>query len=401
MSMQWFYNLKLTRKLSVPFIAGAAVNIIIVSFAYIRMGDSAHVSDSRIILLAMTAGGLLATGYLNYFVSYRVVERSLSWVIKSLERVADGDLTQNINVKSTEEIGQIFLCIKRMSEKMRQVVSTMNDLTHTLADSSRELSTTTATLTMSMHEQADQSGQAASAVVEMSQTFGDVAANTERALDSAKSASDAASEGFAVVSDVMAEMRKIVSTLEDSSVTIGKLGQSSKQIGALVEMIEDVADMTNLLALNAAIEAARAGEHGLGFAVVADEVRALAERTTKATKEIAGVIKAIQSDTARAVTGMMDSKKQAVEGARQADEASRALEKIVQASGTTMEMVSVIATATEEQSVVSTQVSGNVEKIADGTRAAEDASEQIQKKAGRLAELSSELDGIAGWFKVA
>jgi methyl-accepting chemotaxis protein len=267
-------------------------------------------------------------------------------------------------------------------------------------DSSSELLETTGLMNRNAHEQTGQTEQASSAVTEMSQTFGDVAGNAEQASQASRDTSEAAKSGFSTVEELMHEMRKIVGSVEDSSVTIGKLGQSSRQIGEIVEAIEEVADMTNLMALNAAIEAARAGDAGRGFEVVADEVRSLAERTGKATHEITAMFKSIQTDTAQAVTSMMNSKKQAAEGLVKAEEASGALRQIVGVSDRSMEMINTIAAATQEQLSVSEQVATYLEQIAGGTRATDAAADQIQGKAQDLSRLSTELEETARWFRV-
>ncbi len=358
-------------------------------------------TSSRNLIIGLTVACLLIGLWLIHFIVRRVTLGSLWWALKTLDRVSEGDLTQNIKVKSTEEIGQLFTGIKKIIDKLREFSNHVNELTHSLATSSKELLSTTESMNRSAHEQTGQTEQVASAVIEMSQTFVDVATNAEKASHASRETSDAARNGFSTVEDVMAEMRKIVHSVEESSVTIGKLGQSSRKIGDIIATIEEVADQTNLLALNAAIEAARAGEHGRGFAVVADEVRALAERTGMATKEISGMIKAIQQDTALAVTSMMTSKREVDSGLSKAEEARLALEQIVEVSTRSMDMIHQIATATEEQSAVTEQVSANVEMIAQGTRSSESAADQIQESAKQLAKLSEDLEETARWFKVA
>lgn len=366
-----------------------------------RAEAKALYTSSRNLIIALVAVSLLLGLWLTHFIVRKVTLGSLWWALKTLERVSEGDLTQNIKVKSTEEIGQLFTGMKKIIEKLREFSSHINELTRSLATSSKELLGTTVTMNRSAHEQAGQTEQVASAVTEMSQTFIDVAANAEQASQASRETTEAAQHGFSTVEEVMGEMRKIVQSVQESSVTIGKLGQSSRKIGDIIATIEEVADQTNLLALNAAIEAARAGEHGRGFAVVADEVRALAERTGKATKEISAMIKAIQQDTALAVTSMMNSKKDVDSGITKAEEARLALEKIVEVSNRSMDMIHQIATATEEQSAVTEQVSSNVEMIAQETRSSESAAGQIQELAKLLAKLSEDLEETAHWFKVA
>jgi methyl-accepting chemotaxis protein len=345
--------------------------------------------------------GLAVCSWLTHFTVKTVTCKSLWYALVALEKISEGDLRQNITVKSNEEIGKLFSAMKKIIEKLRSFSVEINSLTKTLSINSKELLSTTKEMNQSAREQAGQTSQVASATLEMSQTIQDMATIAEQAARASRETSEAANNGMAAVAEVTAEMHKIVSSVQMSSETISKLGESSEQIGEIVATIEDVADQTNLLALNAAIEAARAGDQGRGFAVVADEVRALAERTARATQEIGRMIKTIQVDTQQAVASMVASKKEADGGLVKAGEASQALEHIVEASNNSMDMISRIATATEQQSSVTSAVSSNVEKIANETKSTESSAGEIQESAQLLAKLSADLEHAAAWFKVA
>ena len=185
-----------------------------------------------------------------------------------------------------------------------------------------------------------------------------------------------------------------------SAETVKELGKSSDQIGEIIGVIDDIADQTNLLALNAAIEAARAGEQGRGFAVVADEVRKLAERTTKATKEIAGMIKKIQADTTGAVQSMEEGTQEVERGIELADKAGMSLKEIVGVSQKVTDMVTQIAAASEEQSSASEQISKNVEGISKVTGETAQGTQQIARAAEDLNRLTENLQKLIGQFKL-
>ena len=195
-------------------------------------------------------------------------------------------------------------------------------------------------------------------------------------------------------------MLRIAQTVRESTTTIGDLGTSSSEIGNIIQVIDDIADQTNLLALNAAIEAARAGEHGRGFAVVADEVRKLAERTSKATKEITDMISKIQADTEKSVQSMDSGSTEVQEGVALATEAMGSLELIVASSEKGKDMVHRIAAASEQQSAAAEDVSSNMESILEITRRSSNSTKEILTTSQELENLSNDLQALAGLFKV-
>ena len=191
-----------------------------------------------------------------------------------------------------------------------------------------------------------------------------MADHSNNASTQARSAAQAAKNGGQVVEASLSSMRSIASSVSDSAAKITELGKRSDQIGKIVNVIDDIADQTNLLALNAAIEAARAGEQGRGFAVVADEVRKLAKHTTKATKEIAEMITAMQEETKRAIGAMQAGTAQVEHGVEQTSQAGVSLQEIIRAADTVGDMIAQVATAATQQAATTQEVSSNVEQTA-------------------------------------
>lgn len=246
--------------------------------------------------------------------------------------------------------------------------------------------------------QAEQVSNVAAAIEEMSYTSQENAQLASTAAHEAALTNEQAVQGGNVVGSTIQGMSKIADVVMKSAKTIEELGKTSEQIGEVVQVIEEIADQTNLLALNAAIEAARAGEQGRGFAVVADEVRKLAERTQKATKEIAQTIKRIQSETYQAVSAMNEGTNEVRRGEIAAGQASGALNSIIGSTDKVADIISQLASASEEQTATSTNIAQSVENIsADTTRFAA-STEGIGRTIEEISNMASHLQDLVAQF---
>jgi len=233
----------------------------------------------------------------------------------------------------------------------------------------------------------------------MSQSVLDIAQNASNIAASSDETLQVAREGETVVKRTVDEVQQISRAVADSAKLMESLGSRSNQIGEIVNVINEIADQTNLLALNAAIEAARAGEQGRGFAVVADEVRKLAERTARATTEISTMISAIQDETGRAVASMHESIRRVEHGTEFSSQAGKALHRIVDSVNALQAMVGHIASATEEMSTTSEVISSDIETMALSARQTGSSAHEIGQSVDALARLSSELSEVTKRFR--
>ncbi|MBI9073238.1 MAG: HAMP domain-containing protein [Melioribacteraceae bacterium] len=317
-----------------------------------------------------------------------------------LGKMAGGDFTAEMVGTYNGDYENIKNNVNQVVKSLNNVIGRVAQSASDIAASASEISASTEQMATGANEQNSQTTDVAGAVEEMIKTILENSRNATSAAEIAKQAGDKAVEGGHVVEKTIEGIARIADVVTKSSETMQKLGKSSSQIGEIIQVIEDIADQTNLLALNAAIEAARAGEQGRGFAVVADEVRKLAERTTKATTEIGVMIKMIQGDTDGAIKSIAEGTKEVEHGKELANTAGQALNEIINFSDETADLISQLATASEEQSTTGEQISMNVENISRVTEQSAEGTHQISLSAESLYRLTSEMEELTRQFKL-
>jgi len=327
--------------------------------------------------------------------------KPLADIVASLEQAAGGDLSVRATVQGDGEFARLASAFNTMMEDMNKAMRQFFSVADLVRDSVALVQSTTDTMACAAEEVAIQAGSIATASEEMSATSSDIARNCLYAAESAQKATLQTHSGSELVQSSARLMENIAQRVNVSSATVAGLGERSDQIGAIVSTIEDIADQTNLLALNAAIEAARAGEQGRGFAVVADEVRALAERTTKATKEIASMIKAIQNETQSAVGSMSEGVAEVKRGTAEANRSGEALEDIHNQINDLTMQISQVATAAEEQTATTHEITGNIQMITDVVNRNVESAHSTSQATVKLAEQVNSLHALVGHFRLA
>ena len=313
--------------------------------------------------------------------------------------LADGDLT--IRATVTEDItGAIADSVNYTIEELSVLVKRINDAATRVAAASETAQKTTDELLSATETQSQEIRTANSSVLSMAESMTNVSANASESARVALISLAAAQKGSAAVTNSIKGMNEIRQQIQETSKRIKRLGESSQEIGEIVELISDITEQTNVLALNAAIQAASAGEAGRGFTVVAEEVQRLAERSAEATKQIAAIVKTIQTDTHDAVSAMENSTQNVVEGAQLSDAAGQALEEISKVSQNLAELIESISGDTEKQAAVATEVAKLMQNILHITEQTTTGTRQTAVSIGELAELASELKGSVAGFKV-
>jgi methyl-accepting chemotaxis protein len=362
----------------------------------VRDTDAAHAKNMLLLATALA----LAFGLFAAWAITRQIVIPLSQTLKVAERIAAGDLTQNLVSERQDELGQLQRAIQSMTLGLRELIGGISDGVTQIASAAEELSAVTEQTSAGVNSQKVETDQVATAMNEMTATVQEVARNAEEASEAAVAADQQAREGDKVVGEAIAQIERLALEVGNSTEAMGHLKRESDKIGSVLDVIKSVAQQTNLLALNAAIEAARAGEAGRGFAVVADEVRSLALRTQKSTEEIEELIVGLQSGTQQVATIMDNSRTLTDSSVELTRRAGGSLESITRTVSAIQSMNQQIAAAAEQQTAVAEEINRSVLNVRDVSEQTSAASEETAASSVELARLGTHLQVLVGRFRV-
>lgn len=356
-------------------------------------------SQRAMVILGIMGAAAVVLGLCAALLITRLIVVPLRQSVTFAQRIAAGDLSQDITQARRDEVGQLLEAMQAMTVSLRNLVSRIGGGVGQIAAAAEQLSAITAQTSAGVQTQKLEAEQTATAMHQMAATVQEVAQNAEQASLAARDADLEAQQGNRVVQQAVDQIDSLAGEVEQSAQAIAELNQESARISSVLEVIRGVAEQTNLLALNAAIEAARAGEQGRGFAVVADEVRALAKRAQDSTEEIESLIAGLQRMAKGAVQQMDSSRDLTRRTVELAGEAGDALGRITQAVSTIEQMNQQIAAAAEEQSAVAEAINESVTRVRDIGEQSATAVEQTAASSAELARLGIELQELVRQFR--
>ncbi|NWA06709.1 methyl-accepting chemotaxis protein [Pseudomonas gingeri] len=361
-----------------------------------RDSDAANAKN----MLGIATVLALLFGVIAAWAITRQIVIPLQQTLKVVERVAAGDLSQDLETSRRDELGQLQRAMHSMTVSLRKLIGGISDGVTQIASAAEQLSAVTEQTSAGVNSQKVETDQVATAMHEMTATVQEVARNAEEASEAAAAADQQAREGDRVVGEAIAQIERLATEVGNSTAAMSHLKAESDKIGSVLDVIKSVAQQTNLLALNAAIEAARAGEAGRGFAVVADEVRSLALRTQKSTEEIEELIVGLQSGTQQVANIMDNSRGLTDSSVELTRRAGGSLESITRTVSAIQAMNQQIAAAAEQQSATAEEINRSVLNVRDVSEQTSSASEETAASSIELARLGNHLQVLVSHFRL-
>ncbi len=329
----------------------------------------------------------------------KAMQASVMHLLEEISGLAEGDLTARAEV-SEDLTGAIADAFNEMAEQLSRVVRNVKEVTLQVSATAHQVSTSTENLAETSEIQAVQVSDAIAAINEMSTSIQQVAENAAQSAAVSERATKNAREGAEAVRDTNKAMESIREHVQETARAIKRLGESSQEVGNIVQLINDIADRTSILALNASIQAAMAGDAGRGFAVVAEEVQRLAERSTNATKQIDTLIKNIQAEIHEAGISMEESIQRVVEGSKLADGARSKLQQIETVSIQLSELIQSISMASKQQARASENIAKTMEEVGEISSQTSAASRETAVAMKNLAKMSDQLNESVAIFRL-
>ncbi|MGK9476948.1 methyl-accepting chemotaxis protein [Melioribacter sp. OK-6-Me] len=378
-------------------------------------GDKAFIKNNKgdeIPILAQSGPIKNSKGEMDgafvFFTDMREIEEKNEAYLKEqiapiasvIREIADGKLTHKLDIDPKSVLYDLGNDINRMIEELKEILIKVREVVNATASAAIQISSSTEEMAAGAQEQNQQVNEITYSIEKMTKSILDMSDNLTEVAEMSKQSSQAAELGTNKTANTKKGMDKIVESSDKAASIIATLANKTDQIGEITSVIDEIADQTNLLALNAAIEAARAGEQGRGFAVVADEVRKLAERTTKATKEIADTIKSIQLEVREADKSMANAKISVEEGKRLTDEIDNVLKEIYKSARNVSDLIDSIVSASQEQSISAEEISKSIENITTVTQQAASSTSQIAHSTNNLTQLTESLQELIERFQL-
>jgi methyl-accepting chemotaxis protein len=351
------------------------------------------------VVSALAAGTIV--GLANYWLVNWVLLSKLRRISQVATAISKKDISHTCSMESHDMIGEIIEGFNKMAENLRELIGEVANMSGHVNRDANTIQGLMAGVRSRFDAQQHTVGSINSSTETLSETVAEISSSARQVSEAARNASNLAKSGGNIVQETIQGMRQINESVTLGSSAVDNLGRKSDEIGAIVAVINGIAEQTNLLALNAAIEAARAGEQGRGFAVVADEVRKLAEKTAQATQEISGMIQSVQQETRNAISTMQSGTEQVRGGVEKATEAGRALQEIVLSVERVSEMIERIAAGASSQNQMVSEVRNHVDEISQMVQDASVDTMTGEQATSALASLSAELDQVIKQFKLS